>query len=72
MEFIKNKTRFGIILILLGLCLVLISELLMTTGKEARKKETHLRDSLEMEYNKQQLKSYPYDHSKIPTDDTIK
>ena len=31
-----------------------------------------LRDSLEMEYYKKQLESYPYDHSKIPTDDTIK
>lgn len=72
MELIENKTRFGIILIILGLCLVLISELLMTNGEETRKKETHLRDSLEMEHNKQQLESYPYDHSKIPTDDTIK
>ena len=32
----------------------------------------NLRDSLEMEYYKKQLESYPYDHSKIPTDDTIK
>ena len=32
----------------------------------------YLKDSLEMEYYKKQLESYPYDHSKIPTDDTIK
>jgi len=31
-----------------------------------------IKDSLETEYYKKQLKSYPYDHSKIPTDDTIK
>jgi hypothetical protein len=32
----------------------------------------YFKDSLEAEYYKQQLESYPYDHSKIPTDDTIK
>jgi hypothetical protein len=32
----------------------------------------YLKDSLETEYYKKQLESYPYDHSKIPTDDTIK
>lgn len=31
-----------------------------------------LKDSLEIEYYKKELESYPYDHSKIPTDDTIK
>lgn len=31
-----------------------------------------IKDSLETEYYKKQLESYPYDHSKIPTDDTIK
>ena len=30
------------------------------------------KDSLETEYYKKQLESYPYDHSKIPTNDTIK
>jgi len=54
--------------------------LLFVTGVlllSTRKKMTHnrlvyLKDSLEMEYYKKQLESYPYDHSKIPTDDTIK
>lgn len=42
---------------------------------EALKKQQRIeyfKDSLEAEYYKQQLESYPYDHSKIPTDDTIK
>ncbi len=50
---------------------------LLTDGPPTRKrldtdKIKNLRDSLEMEYYKKQLESYPYDHSKIPTDDTIK
>ena len=33
-------------------------------GKEVLRLE-HLKDSLEMEYYKKELKSYPYDHSEI-------
>jgi pyruvate dehydrogenase complex dehydrogenase (E1) component len=44
-----------------------------TTNKRLEQdKIKNLRDSLEMEYYKKQLESYPYDHSKIPTNDTIK
>ena len=31
-----------------------------------------IKDSLEIEYYKKQLESYPYEHSKTLTDDTIK
>ncbi len=40
--------------------------------KKSHERVIYLKDSLEMEYNKKQLESYKYDHSKIPTDDTIK
>jgi hypothetical protein len=35
---------------------------------ERKEKETiqYLRDSLEMEYSKKQLESYPFEHSRIP------
>jgi pyruvate dehydrogenase complex dehydrogenase (E1) component len=46
--------------------------LLSTRKRLEHDKIKNLRDSLEMEYYKKQLESYPYDHSKIPTDDTIK
>jgi hypothetical protein len=40
-------------------------------GKEALRLE-HLKDSLEMEYYKKELKSYPYDHSEIKDTTVIK
>ncbi len=69
-----------------SLFIVLIGAIMMVTGASIfvsllnSKTEQHithsrveyLKDSLEMEYYKKQLESYPYDHSKIPTDDTIK
>ncbi len=40
-------------------------------GKEVLRLE-HLKDSLEMEYYKKELKSYPYDHSEIKDTTVIK
>jgi hypothetical protein len=51
---------------------VLLTYELSTRKRLDTDKIKNLRDSLEMEYYKKQLESYPYDHSKIPTDDTIK
>ena len=42
------------------------------TPKETKEQIQFLRDSFQMEYYKKQLESYPYEHSKIPTDDTTK
>ena len=42
------------------------------TTKETEEQIKFLRDSFEMKYYKKQLELYPYEHSKIPTDDTTK
>ena len=42
------------------------------TTKETEEQIKFLRDSFDMKYYKKQLESYPYEHSKIPTDDTTK
>ena len=42
------------------------------TPQETREQIQFLRDSFEMEYYKKQLESYPFEHSKIPIDDTTK
>jgi uncharacterized membrane protein len=42
------------------------------TPKETKEQIQFLRDSFEMEYYKKQLESYPFEHSKIPIDDTTK
>ncbi len=70
-----NRTFFIVMSIMM--LLFVTGVVLLTDGLSTRKKMTHnrlvyLKDSLEMEYYKKQLESYPYDHSKIPTDDTIK
>jgi len=41
-------------------------------SKETQEQISFLRDSLEMEYYKKELESYPYEHSKIPTNDGTK
>lgn len=70
-----NRTFFIVMSIMM--LLFITGVVLLTDGLSTRKRLEHdkiknLRDSLEMEYYKKQLESYPYDHSKIPTDDTIK
>jgi hypothetical protein len=42
------------------------------TTQETKEQIQFLRDSFEMRYYKKQLESYPYEHSKIPTDNTKK
>lgn len=59
------------------LFVIFISIIITSIIDSSNKKITHnklkfIKDSLETEYYKKQLESYPYDHSKIPTDDTIK
>ena len=57
---------------------MILSLIIITSRIDLNNKQmTHdklefIKDSLETEYYKKQLESYPYDHSKIPTDDTIK
>jgi hypothetical protein len=70
-----NRTFLAVMSIMM--LLFITGVVLLTDGPPTRKRLEHdkiknLRDSLEMEYYKKQLESYPYDHSKIPTDDTIK
>jgi hypothetical protein len=66
-----NRTFFIVMSIMM--LLFVTGVLLLSTRKRLEHdKIKNLRDSLEMEYYKKQLESYPYDHSKIPTDDTIK
>lgn len=64
----RNNTFF----VLMGLMMVAFVTLvfLFTDKQYMNKKMDHdrvkyLRDSLEMEYYKKQLESYPYDHSEI-------
>jgi hypothetical protein len=64
----RNNTFF----VLMGLMMVAFVTLvfLFTDKPYMNKRMDHdrvkyLRDSLEMEYYKKQLESYPYDHSKI-------
>lgn len=59
------------------LFVIFISIIITSIIDSSNKQMTHnklefIKDSLETEYYKKQLESYPYDHSKIPTDDTIK
>jgi hypothetical protein len=70
-----NRTFFivmSIMMLLFVTGVVLLTDELSTRKKMTHNRLVYLKDSLEMEYYKKQLESYPYDHSKIPTDDTIK
>ena len=64
--------------ILASIIFLILSLIIITSRIDLNNKQmTHdklefIKDSLETEYYKKQLESYPYDHSKIPTDDTIK
>jgi hypothetical protein len=71
---IKNNSFFILVSVLF---LITISIIITSRIDSDNKQMTHdklrfIKDSLESEYYKKQLESYPYDHSKIPTDDTIK
>ena len=55
------------------LSLIIITSRIDLNNKQmTHDKLQYTKDSLETEYYKKKLESYPYDHSKIPTDDTIK
>ena len=70
--------RSNLFFILAGVLFVILVSIIITSRIDSYNKQiTHdklefIKDSLETEYYKKQLESYPYDHSKIPTDDTIK
>jgi hypothetical protein len=72
----KIKENLGEILFFLSFAGILfIISVTPNYDVEALKKQQrvqYLKDSFEIEYYKKELESYPYDHSKIPTDDTIK
>jgi cell division protein FtsL len=59
---------FGISMIILGITFFFITKTKNTVEKN---KIEYLKDSLEMEYNKKQLETYPFDHSEIK-DTTVK
>ena len=59
------------------LFVIFISITITSIIDSSNKQITHnklefIKDSLETQYYKKQLESYPYDHSKIPTNGTIK
>jgi len=69
-----NRIFLLVISILALLFVIIVLQLTNKTSKD--EKMTHnrleyLKDSLEMEYYKKQLESYPYDHSEIK-DITVK
>ena len=70
----KIITGLSIISIIIGVFLVLgisiknnTRIIRYQTRKETQEQIKFLRDSFEMEYYKKQLETYPFDHSKIPT-----
>lgn len=70
--------KIGLIAILIGLLILFIVLIVTSTEKKTVNKEQishdrllYIKDSLEMEYIKKQLESYPYDHSEIK-DTTVK
>jgi hypothetical protein len=72
-KFISN--HLGELLIVISLFLTLLLILNLTNqsekSKKIRREKQEYKDSLETEYYKKMLKSYPYEHSKI-TDSTMK
>lgn len=67
MKQIKENLKeiiFFLIVMMLLLYVAITPNQDVERGKEVLRLE-HLKDSLEMEYYKKELKSYPYDHSEI-------
>jgi hypothetical protein len=67
MKQIKENLKeiiFFLIVMMLLLYIAITPNQDVERGKEVLRLE-HLKDSLEMEYYKKELKSYPYDHSEI-------
>ena len=67
-EVMRNKS-FVITISLMMLAFVTLVFILNNSSSHSKKmshdRVKYLRDSLEMEYIKKQLESYPYDHSEI-------
>jgi pyruvate dehydrogenase complex dehydrogenase (E1) component len=71
----RNRAFVTVMSIMMAAFITLI--FLLRNGPSTSKKMSHdrvkyLRDSLEMEYIKKQLESYPYDHSEIKDTTVIK
>jgi len=67
MKQIKENLKeiiFFLVVMMLLLYIAITPNQDVERGKEVLRLE-HLKDSLEMEYYKKELKSYPYDHSEI-------
>ena len=60
------------VLFIISVSIIITSRIDSYNKQMTHDKLEFIKDSLETEYYKKQLESYPYDHSKIPTDDTIK
>lgn len=78
MDNTDTSPKIGLIGILIGLSILFIVLIVTSTEKKTINKEQishdrllYIKDSLEMEFYKKQLESYPYDHSEIK-DTTIK
>jgi hypothetical protein len=74
MKQIKENLKeviFFLVVMMLLLYVAITPNQDVERGKEALRLE-HLKDSLEMEYYKKELKSYPYDHSEIKDTTVIK
>lgn len=72
-----RKNNFNeIVYIFLSVLVLLVSVFLLFKFKNANtmnhNRVEYLRDSLQMEYYKKQLETYPFEHSKIPTEDGTK
>jgi hypothetical protein len=69
----RNNSFVILMVTLMILFITIVFTSRFTDKKELESERVKfLKDSLEIEYYKKELESYPYDHSKIPTDDTIK
>lgn len=72
----RNRNFNEIVYIFLSVFVLLVSVFLLFKFKNVNtmnhNRVEYLRDSLQMEYYKKQLETYPFEHSKIPTDDGTK
>lgn len=64
--------RNSLFIALIGAIMMVIGAGIFVSLLNSKTEQTHsrveyLKDSLEMEYIKKQLRSYPYDHSEIKT-----
>lgn len=79
MDNTDTSRTIGLIGVIIGLSILFIVLIVTSTEKKTVNKEQishdkllYIKDSLEMEYIKKQLESYPYDHSEIKDTTVIK